>query len=175
MLIAVGSTNPTKIAAVSSAAKKIWPHAKVCGIEVSSGVPAQPIGDEEAIKGAISRAKKALHKLDADFGFGLEGTVVESKYGMFLCGWVAAIDKEGKLGLACTAKLELPEIVAREIRKGFELGPIMDKLTGETNIKKKYGAVGVFTKNLVSRKEVFEHAVLLALAKFITKDYYEKT
>ncbi len=172
MLIAVGTTNPVKIEAVRSAIQKLWHNAKVQGIYAESGVSHQPKGDEEAIRGAINRAKSALEKLDADFGFGLEGTVVETKHGMFLCGWVAVVDKNGKLGLACTSKIELPEKVAKEIRKGRELGPVMDELIGENDTKKKQGAVGILTNNLVVRSKVFEQAVLLALAKFINPKYY---
>ncbi|RLG70112.1 MAG: inosine/xanthosine triphosphatase, partial [Candidatus Iainarchaeum archaeon] len=68
MLIAVGTTNPVKIEAVRSAIQKLWHNAKVQGIYAESGVSYQPKGDEEAIRGAINRAKSALEKLDADFG-----------------------------------------------------------------------------------------------------------
>ncbi|MCD6478608.1 MAG: inosine/xanthosine triphosphatase [Candidatus Diapherotrites archaeon] len=174
MLIAVGTTNPVKIEAVRSAVQKLWRDAEVKGISVDSGVSLQPKGNEEAIRGAINRAKEALNRLNADLAFGLEGTVVEINQRMFLCGWVAAVDRAGNIGLACTAKVELPKRVAEEIRKGGELGPIMDKIIGENDTKKKQGAVGILTNNLVTRKEAFEQAVLLALARFITPQHYSR-
>lgn len=172
MLVAVGSTNPAKIEAVRSAVQKLWKDAEVKGTFADSAVSLQPKGDEEAIHGAINRAKNALKRLNADFGIGLEGTVVENEHAMFLCGWVAAVDRQGKLGLACTSKIELPKRVAEEIHKGKELGPIMDELIGENDTKKKQGAVGILTNNLVVRSKVFEQAVLLALAKFINPELY---
>lgn len=172
MLVAVGTTNPAKIEAVRAAVQRVWKNVEVRSVFANSKVSLQPRSDEEAIRGAINRAKNALKKLNADFGFGLEGTVVETKHGMFLCGWVAAVDKSGRLGLACTSKIELPERVAEEIRKGRELGPVMDEIVGENNTKKKQGAVGILTNNLVVRSKVFEQAVLLALAKFVNPKYY---
>lgn len=173
MIIAIGTKNPTKIEAVKSAFKKIWPEAKFFSIEVDSGVGEQPNGDEEAIRGALNRAKKAIKEANADFGVGLEGTTVETKHGMFLCGWVVVVDSNGKLGLGCTSKILLPEKIAKEVRLGKELGPIMDKISGEKNVKKKKGAVGILTKGHVTRKQAFEQAVLLALSRFICKEHYD--
>ena len=41
MLIAVGSTNPVKIAAVADVVRRVWPEATVQGVETPSGVSAQ--------------------------------------------------------------------------------------------------------------------------------------
>ncbi|MEM4663165.1 MAG: inosine/xanthosine triphosphatase [Candidatus Diapherotrites archaeon] len=173
MKIVVGSSNPIKVEAVRSAVKKIWPNSKVLNVEVESGIGEQPQGDEEAINGAFNRALAALKKTGADFGVGLEGTTVETKKGMFLCGWVVVVDNTEKMGLACTSKILLPEKIAKEVRLGGELGPIMDKISGEKDVKKKHGAVGILTKGLVTRKDAFEQAVLCAFARFISKEYYE--
>lgn len=172
MRVAVGTRNPAKIEAVKAAVKKLWPDAKVISLDVDSGVSVQPKSDEEAITGALNRARKAMEKENADFAVGLEGTTIDTKHGMFLCGWVAVIDRNGRIGLGCTSKIMLPEKVANEIRNGSELGPVMDSLLGEEDIKKRQGAVGVLTKNLVTRKDAFEQAVLSAFARFITPELY---
>ncbi|MCX8190014.1 MAG: inosine/xanthosine triphosphatase [Candidatus Diapherotrites archaeon] len=172
MLVAIGTSNPTKIEAVRSAFRKIWPKAKFVSIEAKSGISEQPNSDEEAIKGALNRAKKAIKKANADFGVGLEGTTIETKHGMFLCGWVVIIDREGKIGLGCTSKIQLPEKIANKVRLGEELGPVMDKLSGKKDVKKKQGAVGILTKGHVTRKDAFEQALLVALSKFICSEYY---
>ena len=43
---------------------------------------------------------------------------------------------------------------------------------GRTNSKQGNGAIGILTNDLVTRTDLYEHAVLLALAPFITPDYY---
>jgi len=60
-----------------------------------------------------------------------------------------------------------------EIRKGRELGPVMDEFIGEENIKQKQGASGVLTNGLISRTESLEKAVAYALAKFLTPHLYK--
>ena len=45
MRVLVGSANPVKIAAVRDAFEPCFPGAVVEGIEASSGVPAQPVGE----------------------------------------------------------------------------------------------------------------------------------
>jgi inosine/xanthosine triphosphatase len=173
MKIIVGSKNPVKIKAVENIAKKIWLKAEVSGIETNSGVKDQPTSKQEAIQGAINRAKYCLKKTKADFGLGLEGYVYDSEFGMFLSNWVAAIDSQGRLGLGGGGDLLLPEKVALELRKGKELGPIMDELLDDQNTKQKQGAVGTLTNNLISRTNSFEKPVIFALARFITPEHYD--
>ena len=60
MRVLVGSANPVKIAAVRDAFEPCFPGAVVEGIEASSGVPAQPVGEEETFAGAENRARTLL-------------------------------------------------------------------------------------------------------------------
>lgn len=171
--ISVGSKNPVKITAVENALKKIWPDAEVVAVKVEHGVSEQPTSNDEAIKGALNRAKLSLQKTDSDLGIGLEGCTVDTKYGMFLSGWVVAIDKNGEIGIGGGGGLLLPERIAFEVRKGKELGPVMDKFIGNHNTKQKQGAVGVLTNNLIPRTDAFEKTVIYALTKFINPNYYK--
>jgi inosine/xanthosine triphosphatase len=173
MKISVGSENPVKIAGVKNAVATLWPHAHVISVNVSPGVNEQPTSDEEAIEGATNRARLSLQKTDADIGIGLEGYTIDTKYGMFVSGWVVAIDKNGEIGIGGGGRLLLPEQVASEVRKGKELGPVIDEFTGKHNTKQKEGAVGIFTKTLITRADAFERSVIYALTKFISPEYYK--
>lgn len=172
MRISVGSKNPVKIKAVKNVVKLMWINAEIVSVAVSSGVSKQPMSDDEAIKGAAARAHLSLQKTDADLGIGLEGCTVDTEYGMFVTGWVVVVDKTKKMGIGGGGRLLLPEKIASEVRKGKELGPVMDEFTGECNVKQNQGAVGVLTNNIVPRTAAFEQCVIYALARFIT-DYYE--
>lgn len=171
--VSVGSKNPVKMAAVENVIRKIWPDARVVSVQVSHGASAQPTSDDEAIEGATNRARLSMQETDAGLGIGLEGSTVDTKYGMFLSGWVVAIDKSGQVGIGCGGRLLLPERIASEIRKGKELGPVMDEFVGEHNTKHKQGAVGILTDNLVPRTAAFEKAVIYALTRFVNPDYYK--
>jgi inosine/xanthosine triphosphatase len=173
MKIAVGTQNPVKVAAVMNVVKRVWPGSEIISVKVPSDVSEQPMSDEEAIEGARNRARLALEKTGADLGIGLEGCGVETEYGMFLTGWVVAVDKKGRMGIGCGGRMLLPSKVASEVRKGKELGPVMDAFVGDHNTKQKEGAVGILTRGLIVREEAFHVPLIYALARFYNNEWYE--
>src|SRR5690349_19479614 len=69
MIVAVGSTNKTKISPVKQILSKHFHPLKVVGVKVSSGVSEQPMTEMEMYQGALTRAKNALAQVaDAEFG-----------------------------------------------------------------------------------------------------------
>jgi len=171
MKVIVGSKNPVKVNATKAAFSKFFSDVEVKGESVDSGVSDMPLTAKETRLGAINRAKRSL-ELGADYGVGLEGGVEDTDYGMFLFGRVAIIDKNNNVGLSGAEGFLLPEIIAKRIRQGEELGPVMDDVTGLPDVKKNAGAVGIFTKNEISRTDSFEKSIILALVKFINKEIY---
>lgn len=172
MNIAVGSTNPVKVKAVRTVIARVWPEAVVWPVDVYSGVREMPQSDDETITGARNRAITARELLGADMGVGLEGGVHQDMRGLFLQGWVVAVDDHGREGVAAAARLPLPPMIARRILAGEELGPVMDDLLNEQNVKQKDGAVGVLTAGLVPRVDAFAMAVAYALAPFVSPQFY---
>lgn len=172
--IAVGSTNPVKVGAVRSVISKVWPQAVITPVRVDSGVGAMPMSDGECIAGARNRAEQALRRTGADMAVGLEGGVNQDPVGLMLLGWVVVLDGAGREGVGGGARLKLPADIAARVRAGEELGPIMDELLGETNVKQKGGAVGALTEGLVMRRETFAVAVAYALAPFVSPHFYRE-
>ena len=60
--VAVGSTNPVKVGAARRVVTRLAAVVEVTGVAVPSGVPDQPWGDEETIRGARTRARAAGHR-----------------------------------------------------------------------------------------------------------------
>lgn len=172
-IISVGSKNPIKIKAVENVVKKLWPEMNILSWDAPSLVSEQPVTDEEAILGATNRAKFALRESGADMAVGLEGCTIDTKYGMFVSHWVVVMDKNGNTGIGAGGKVLLPEKVALEIRKGRELGPVMDDFIGEKNTKQKQGAAGILTGGLIKRTDALEKTLIYALSKFINPHYYK--
>jgi len=174
MLVVVGSTNPVKVEAVRAVFLKAWPESSITGVSVSSKVSVQPIGFTETINGAINRAKAALKSdKSADFGVGLEGGVQKlGKYGVIEIPWACVISKSGKMGIGAGPGLVLPKKIGEELIKGGELGPILDRLTGISDVRSKMGAFGIFTNGLIDRKMAYEVMVASALARFVGEKYY---
>ncbi|MBS3787057.1 inosine/xanthosine triphosphatase [Candidatus Bipolaricaulota bacterium] len=169
--ISVGSENPVKLKASKEAFELARERVEVAKFDIPSGVSDQPTSDREAIKGARKRAKRAKRKGDFDFGVGLEGSVTDRDFGMFLTGWALLIDSEDSY-LGGGGRLQLPRSIADRIRNGEELGPVMDEFTGRSGVKESEGAIGVFTNGIISRKEAYRNALVFALAKYLNPEFY---
>ncbi len=170
MKIVVGSTNPTKIQAAQLAIDRIYPNEKikVTGFEANSKVSPQPKSDKESISGAINRAKDTLAKTDADLAIGMEGGVQQIGEYYFECGWIAVLDRKGKVGLGSTARFEMSKKLMKEVAAGKELRDIMNELTGRDDVHRTDGAMGVLTAGNYKRDEAYFHGVLFAFAPFLS-------
>lgn len=171
-LVAVGSTNPVKVAAVGTIIHRVWPEAQVEGISVPSGISEMPLSEAEIIRGARNRAQAALEGLAADLGVGLEGGLHQESFGWALQGWVAVVDGSGRSHIGSGTRLLLPEGIVQRVLAGEELGFVMDDLLGEENVKQKGGAIGALTAGLITRQDAFTHSVAYALAPFLTPQFY---
>ncbi|HVX48266.1 MAG TPA: inosine/xanthosine triphosphatase [Candidatus Saccharimonadales bacterium] len=167
--IAVGSKNPVKIKSVQQAFEALWPDEKwqTEGIDVDSGVSDQPMSDEESIKGAYNRARKALKALGADYGVGLEGGLQKTGEHWLDCGWVVVVDKDGNEGIGSTIKMVVPAKMMELVHSGKELAEACDILFGQTNSKHKEGHFGLMTKNQITRTTGYKDGVIAALAYFV--------
>jgi inosine/xanthosine triphosphatase len=169
---AVGSTNPAKLEAVHRALARLAPGCAVESVNVASGVGAQPIGDEETRRGAMSRARLALGNADVELGIGLEGGVIFEDAVPWLVSWVAAIDREGRTGEASGLRMRLPAAAAARLRAGDELGDVIDDLFSVHASKQQTGAIGLLTEGFVSRTDAFADLVAMACAPLIRPDLY---
>ncbi|WP_409302244.1 DUF84 family protein [Peribacillus sp. SCS-155] len=161
--IAIGSTNPAKVQAVTESYGK---DAEIITLDVESGVSSQPFSDEETIEGALNRAKICLMQSDAEIGLGLEGGVVQTQFGLFLCNWGALVARDGTSFIAGGARIRLPDEIAEKLSQGTELGPIMDEYTNKRNIRQKEGAIGIFTNQQVTRSEMFKHIMQMLIGQY---------
>ena len=171
-LVAVGSTNPVKIAAARAVISRVAPEANVEGLQVASTVPDQPWGDEETARGARARALAARATLGADLGIGIEGGVVEDERGLRTCAWAAVVGPDGREGTGGSLAMPLPPSVAELVRRGLELGDAMDQVAGTHDVKRGPGAVGLLTAGLIDRQRAYEALITYALAPFVAAEYW---
>lgn len=173
MIVAVGSTNPTKIDPVIEIFSHHFKNVEVKGISVSSGVADQPLSDEEAYLGALNRAKQALKKIKgAKYGVGIEGGLHKHSYGWFERSLIVIVDKKGTIGIGASGALMLPKQVIEKIHSGGNLETAIDELFGTNKIGQGIGAFGVFTKGIVTRAEGVKHGVAFALSRFLHDSLY---
>ncbi|MGB9845044.1 inosine/xanthosine triphosphatase [Methanothermobacter tenebrarum] len=174
MKVKVGSQNPVKIKATKNVLEKIYTKVQVEGVKVDPGVPSQPIGLEQTIKGAINRARRAYQ--DCDLSIGIESGLLEAPYtltGYIDLQWCATYN--GKtITLGVSAGFEYPPKVIKEVLEGGkEVGDIMDKITGIQNLGEKTGAIYHLTKGLLDRTENTEQCILMAMIPRLNPKLYK--
>jgi len=171
--VIIASKNPAKIKAVINAFTQVFPNERFEyeGVSVSSGVPDQPIGEEETLKGAENRVDNAKKEFEGDYWVGLEGGVVENGLELEAFAWMF-IRSKSMQGKGRTGSFFLPPQVAKLVHEGMELGHADDVVFGQSNSKQKGGAVGLLTRGLVERASYYEQALILALIPFINEDLY---
>lgn len=162
--IIIGSHNPAKIAAVKNVFASY--NAEYIPLDVSSGVSSMPFSDDETIKGAENRALASLESGKGDMGIGLEGGVQETTQGLFLSNWGALAVKDMPPIIAGGARILLPEEIAVRLRAGEELGPVMDDYARKQNVRKKEGAIGIFTSGYIDRTDMFTHIMKLLAGQY---------
>ncbi len=169
MKINIGSKNKAKITAVAEIVRE-YPHlkqAEINGIEVDSGVSAQPKSLDETIRGAMQRAKGAF--TECDYGIGLESGLMQVPYSkggyMDVCACAIYDGKEYHLGLSSAWEFPDVSVTKLMIDDGLDMSQAINKagLTKDQNIGSEAGAIGILTKGRVDRKEYTKQALRMAL------------
>jgi inosine/xanthosine triphosphatase len=170
--IVVASTNPVKLAAASEAVAQVFPGwvTRVVPVRADSGVPDQPMGDEQTLQGALNRLEASRREVsDAALWFAFEGgcgDVPGEPGALHAFAWVVVTDGR-RTSRARTATFPLPPVVAALVRRGVELGHADDAVFGREGSKQSNGAVGLLSKNLIDRTAYYRHAAILALLLFL--------
>jgi inosine/xanthosine triphosphatase len=167
--ISVGTKNPAKIKAVKDGFSRVWPEFawEITGIDVSSGVSAQPMTDEETIQGALNRAYRSIEKQPASYGVGVEGGLHLIGNFWFDCGWIVVVDQFGQEGIGSTARIITPSSMIEKIKAGQELGYVVDEFFGTKNAKQGDGHFGLMTNGAITRTSGYADGVVMALARFL--------
>jgi inosine/xanthosine triphosphatase len=185
--IALGSDRAAKIMAVRASIARVakvdhsWADASVVARAVTINAPPMPLTDWQLMQGARERAlavRDLLEKrrLEADLYVGLEGGFhsisIEGEWHTFLRGWAYAFDgKNGYFGSG--PAISVPEAIVKKVIEGRrELGLVIDEVAGERDIRSRQGAWGILSRDLVSRSESFEIAMLAAFAPFYNSKFY---
>jgi inosine/xanthosine triphosphatase len=170
MKVVVGSINPVKLNAARRAFGEYFSNAEVAGYEVESGVPGQPLA-AETFEGAANRALALAKGHTADFYVGIEGGVLKQGERWFQANVCCILDAQGRKGYGTSANFELPRGVEDELFSGKELGDVIDLIVGERNTKQKGGAIGYFTKGVITREALVYQSIIAALIPFINTEY----
>ncbi|MED5524603.1 inosine/xanthosine triphosphatase [Gallaecimonas pentaromativorans] len=173
--LVVGSTNPVKVAAAKAALAPFFPGQAIdcVGLSAPSGVPDQPMTEADTRLGAINRVAWCQQQTEADYYLAMEGGVDEFEDGPATFAVVVIADNRRR-SVGRSANLPLPPVLFEGLKQGEELGPLIDKLFGTTNIKQKGGAIGLLTRDLATRQSTYELALTLAMAPFLNPELFDR-
>lgn len=173
MIVAVGTKNPAKVEGVRLAFSKYFPKPTINTIDSASVTRTQPLGLEQMTQGAISRAKFALSKLGGDFGVGVEAGIFQIGDTYFDHQQAAIADPSGKLSLGHSAGYPLPtKEVETLIKAGRELERYAESLSGISEIGNKGGLIHHLTKGVMTRTDLTEQCVMMALIPWLHRGVY---
>ena len=190
--VAVGSTRKPKLDAMREALAIVGPNLigasdaqfDVTGFEVPSGVRHTPLSRGDLMAGARQRAEALLEIARAKnqpwkFFAGLEGGLdVVRENGarlVFLESWAYIADASGRGAFGRSGAVMIPEPLAkRVVDDGVELSEAIDAFAGERGVRDAQGAWGVLTRNVITRQEAFQVAIISAFAPFFNGAMYER-
>ncbi len=187
--IALGSDRAAKIMAVRASVARIaaidstWANAQVVARPVTTSTPAMPLTDWQLMEGARDRAlavRDSLQskRMDADIYVGLEGGFhsisINHEWHWFLRGWAYATDgTTGAFGAA--PSISVPGGIVKSVVEGNqELGIVIDQVAGMRDVRSRQGAWGILSRDLVTRSDSFELALIAAMAPFYNPKFYSQ-
>ena len=170
MKVVVTSHNPVKIAAVREAFLTQFPlqEIQLISVAVESGVPDQPMSDDETRLGARNRVANArLKQPDADYWVGLEGGLDFFDGRLMAFAWMVVAAGNKHISETRSVTLPLPPEVQRLVSEGLELGEANDRVFSTLNSKQGGGAFGLLTDGLMTREGIYTQTLILALIPFV--------
>ena len=197
--VRVGTLNPPKLEAVRAAFAAFAPAVEVDGIEVDSGVPEQPVGYDEIIRGARNRASLAAASSPCDFGVGIEDGLVSLPtadptsaddahrnihMNLHMNIGCAAVTDGRRTAIGFSSAFAYPPQCSEPaVAERQPIGEIFDRIWEQ---RKASGAdspasvpsaitggnIGRLSDGVLTRSEYARHGVLCALVAFLQPDLY---
>jgi inosine/xanthosine triphosphatase len=107
----------------------------------------------------------------ADFWVGMEGGIEDKGNEIEAFAWVV-VRSVTQIGKGKSGTFFLPRPVVNLIKEGMELGEADDIVFGRTNSKQEDGAVGILTRNVINRTELYKDTIILALIPFKNRELF---
>lgn len=174
MRAAVGTRNPAKLRGVERAFADLLGPVEVVAVEVNPGVPRQPVGLDEIVRGALNRARGASSVVPSDYGVGVEAGFFRLAEASIEVQAAVVIDRAGGVGVGLSPGFPLPQVFVEALEEGraSELEEVVDEWFGTSSIGEAEGLIGLLTRGKVTREELTYLAVTMALIPFVNADLW---
>ncbi len=138
----------------------------------------QPIGEAETR--LLSRQRVIYARdLNPKFNFyvGIEGGVAQTPDNQPRIVSYSSIGNHSIIETVKACEIPIPLRWYKKLTgvPPIDLGDLVSKISGISNIKQKEGAVGFLTRNIVTRFDILKQSVLMALIPFLNPIHFELT
>jgi inosine/xanthosine triphosphatase len=173
-VVAIGSRNRAKTQGVRRAFKQLLRDVEFEELDFTAVVKTQPMSMDDTVKGARQRAELAIKRKGADFGVGVEAGLVELADGFFLNVQIAAIvDASHHLSFGCSSGFPIPTRFVEKLRQNREeLDAYTHELAGAKKVREEEGIVYRLSGGRLSRVEMTEQCVSMALIPWLNEKLY---
>lgn len=173
-LVAIGSRNPAKTTGAKNIFQAYFPDCRFAEVDTRTVARAQPMGMAQVSEGALTRARFALEEAKADFGVGVEAGIITMPTGESVNLQIAVIvDRQGHSGLGLSSGFVIPASFMKRMREeDKELDLYSHELTRAEKITEEEGIVYHLTKTRMSRLQMTEQSVSMALIPWLNRKAY---
>jgi inosine/xanthosine triphosphatase len=172
-LVAIGSKNPAKTTGVRRVFSASFPRARFVEVETGSVVRAQPMTFRQILEGAKKRAEHAVEVAGADVGVGVEAGILSRSEKRLNLQLAVIDDAHGRSSVGSSAGFMLPEHLIKRIQsEGKELDRYAREITGAEKVEEMGGIIRHLSKGSVSRVEMTEQCVKMALVPWLNGELY---
>ncbi len=180
MVIAVGSTNPVKVQAVTEVAQSYsnLAGAEILAYEVSSEVASEPLSLAETIQGAKSRAKNAfVASGSCQYSFGIESGLLEAPgtQSGYLETTVCCVYDGLHYYTGLSLGVEIPpQLLHLVLEKKMDLGQACyhSGITSKSNLGASEGLIGLLTRGRIDRLRATKICIMTALIQLENSQWY---
>lgn len=171
MNIVITTKNIDKIEGAKCAFSKFFNDFQLVGIKSHSNVDEQPI-NEAVFNGAKNRIlnfkKENSNNLNYDYFVSVESGLINILGNWQFCSVAVIEDKTGYQSIGLSQSFPIPDSLVKDTIS-FGLGEVIQRIF---NVKpNRGGTISLLTKENVTRKDLTEQAVVMALTKFINKQW----
>ncbi|MCE4601475.1 MAG: DUF84 family protein [Desulfurococcales archaeon] len=169
--VAVATKNSVKLRAVEKAFKRYCNVNSVVSVDPPP-ISKQPHGALDVVAGALARAERAYS--EGDFGVGIEAGPIEfyASHGYIETQIAVVIGPGNRVSVGLSPSFEVPQMVVDGMLDGVELAELVPvKRRGD--IGEGVGYIGIVTRGYITRQDLTEAAVVMALAPWIGGFHYE--
>jgi len=165
-IIAIGSLNPLKIRGVKRVFSR-FVDVEIVVVNVQTSIPRQPVGSRDIVWGALERALGALNLVpEASLSVGVEAGPMEfySRTGFLETQVAVIVDRSCRVSIGLSPSFELDPDTMKRMAMGVELSQAVEIPRRLGDIGELIGYIGYITQGLVTRQDLTEAAVAMALA-----------